>query len=1294
MTEPSSWSLFRFAPGLASGPIDARRLGGKGAGLAVMTAAGLPVPPGFILPVDCCRAWNEAGHRLPPELADEVRKAVGWLETVTGRRFGAGAAPLLVSVRSGAPVSMPGMMDTLLDVGLSHTPPAGHPDPEAWWDSFRGFARRFADIVWHLPTPALDEAAAPPPGPDDGSPAAQARALIERLSALAGRPFPTDPWDCLWQAIDAVFASWDSERARTYRARHALHGLAGTAVTVQVMFPSDVAGVLFTVDPSTFTDRVVIEAAPGLGEALVQGSVDPDRFVVDRPTRRILERHLRSHRPEVGNPPSHEGHPPHANPVARPPDESPSPPATGATGCLAGAKAATDRPPPPASERFPAGATRPAASSPPDHPAAPFPPPDRHDVGRASPLPPRMAAQNASFAHRQGADRHDAGRASPLPPRMAARNAGFAHRQGALLTDDQVLELTELGLRVEAHFGHPVDIEWGLAADGGPDPVSPAAEPRPRFALLQSRPVKGLAVARDLPAARADLRQELRGRLGGRTGAVWAIHNLAETLPAPRPLTWDIIGAFLAGEEGFLGLYRDLGFTPSARVCRQGFLELIAGRPYADLERAAELFYDDFPLEYDLDPAPGEATARSALGSAPPSVPVDPPARLFTAPAPPLPPEPPARATTAPGSPPASDTPPPLPTPTESRVPSFPTPASVTSRSTRAAPPSPGPESGIAPTLAVATPPAAPPPPDLLARLAGQPTRFNLERAGGGFLLRLPYYLFLMFRSHRRFRQVAATWRQTWDTEVLPRFLAEVERCRALDLRALGDDDLLAELDRRERLLHWIGKESLKPGFLAGHFHARLVDDLRLVFGPAEGDRRAATLVQGLPGDRTVEANIALFRVAAGEIGLDAFLAEFGHRAAGEFELAEPRWWEEPAFPLQVIARYRQGGSPTGRRSQELPPFSDGGRHEAIVPGNASGPTDTRSEVGGGRQDGESSASPTGTTSEGPPGRHGGRCEASVRRLARGPSPADLHRRQEAARKAAEAALAADLAAAGASALEPGIRANLAGAQACLPFRETGKDFFMRAVDLVRRVLQELARRWDLGGDLYFLRREELAGFPARRADLLPALAARRTRWQAWQKLDLPEVIRAQDLDTLGDPRPVAPVAGDLAGVPVAPGVATGTVRILRSPAEAGDLGPHPIIVCPSTDPGWTPLFVQACGLVVERGGTLSHGALIAREFGIPAVVLPDATRILREGEELRLDGSTGSIERLDGSAGRLESLGGSAGPFENLGGSAGPLESLGGAAGRLERLDGSAGPLESLGGAAAPPERLDGGGR
>jgi pyruvate, orthophosphate dikinase len=196
-------------------------LGGKAANLAVMTAElGLPVPPAIAVTTAACRAYLAGGW--PDRLADELRAGMGHLETVLGRRFGDPADPLLVSVRSGAPVSMPGMMDTILDLGLNRATAAGlaavSGDPAFAADCQRRFREMFSDIV--------------------------------------GQPPPEDAWAQLRLAIEAVFRSWNSPRATVYRRRESIPDEAGTGVTIQAMVfgnrgPDSASGVVFTRNPAT-----------------------------------------------------------------------------------------------------------------------------------------------------------------------------------------------------------------------------------------------------------------------------------------------------------------------------------------------------------------------------------------------------------------------------------------------------------------------------------------------------------------------------------------------------------------------------------------------------------------------------------------------------------------------------------------------------------------------------------------------------------------------------------------------------------------------------------------------------------------------------------------------------------------------------------------------------------------------------------------------------------------------------------------------------------------------------------
>lgn len=247
-------------------------LGGKGAGLVEMSRLGLPVPPGFIITTAVCRQYLRSGW--PAGLDGEVRRAMGSLEAAVGAGFGSASAPLLVSVRSGAPVSMPGMMDTLLNVGM--TPAVveslGRSTGDALFaaDCWLRFHRMYAETVAGVPRPRIDAADAPGGTADAPGGTAEARLLAAArfagLAAEAGAAIPLDPWKQLRACIEAVFRSWQSERARAFRQHEGIPEEAGTAVVVQAMVfgnrdERSGTGVLFTRNPSTG------EAAP-LGDYL------------------------------------------------------------------------------------------------------------------------------------------------------------------------------------------------------------------------------------------------------------------------------------------------------------------------------------------------------------------------------------------------------------------------------------------------------------------------------------------------------------------------------------------------------------------------------------------------------------------------------------------------------------------------------------------------------------------------------------------------------------------------------------------------------------------------------------------------------------------------------------------------------------------------------------------------------------------------------------------------------------------------------------------------------------------
>jgi pyruvate,water dikinase len=194
--------------------------------------------------------------------------------------------------------------------------------------------------------------------------------------------------------------------------------------------------------------------------------------------------------------------------------------------------------------------------------------------------------------------------------------------------------------------------------------------------------------------------------------------------------------------------------------------------------------------------------------------------------------------------------------------------------------------------------------------------------------------------------------------------------------------------------------------------------------------------------------------------------------------------------------------------------------------------------------------------------------------------------------------------------------------------RETAKHFLMKGYALIRQCLVELGRRRQVGDGIFFLLPEELPRLIAGE-DLSPLVAQRRRRRQLALSLEVPVVLFSDDLEAIGRPL-VFSGAETFQGVPLSPGVAEGPALVLDKPTTVSVPAEPYILVCPSTDPAWVPLFVHAKGLVMETGGVLSHGAIVAREFGLPAVAgLPGIHQRLKSGQRLRADGTTGGVSIL-----------------------------------------------------------------
>ncbi len=274
-------------------------LGGKGANLAEMASLGLPVPPGFTITTEVCTAYYENDKSYPKDLKKQVEAALALVEKSMGAKFGDSKNPLLVSVRSGARVSMPGMMDTVLNLGLNDSTVAGlakqSGDERFAWDSYRRFIQMYGDVVLgvdhHEFEDVIDGYKRMNDVRNDTQIDAQGwKEIVEEFKEIVqqdlGRPFPEDPQEQLWGAISAVFNSWDTPRAVTYRRIHDIPGNWGTAVNVQSMVFGNMGddcatGVAFTRDPSTgedyFYGEYLINAQ---GEDVVAGIRTPQSLTI------------------------------------------------------------------------------------------------------------------------------------------------------------------------------------------------------------------------------------------------------------------------------------------------------------------------------------------------------------------------------------------------------------------------------------------------------------------------------------------------------------------------------------------------------------------------------------------------------------------------------------------------------------------------------------------------------------------------------------------------------------------------------------------------------------------------------------------------------------------------------------------------------------------------------------------------------------------------------------------------------------------------------------------------------
>lgn len=608
----------------------------------------------------------------------------------------------------------------------------------------------------------------------------------------------------------------------------------------------------------------------------------------------------------------------------------------------------------------------------------------------------------------------------------------IGQREIPSLRRGQVAELSQVGMEVEAFYGAPQDIEWTHA--------------NAQFYLLQARPITTLTDAAEIEKLR---RQEIETleKKADEGGTVWSRYNLAEVLPTPLPMTWEIMQEFMSGRGGFGITCRELGFLPSRRFDEEGVLDLICGRLYFNLSREVEFNFHGFLFEHDF-----QQLRR------------DPHKAVYPQPIP------------------------------------------------------------------------------------------NIKRSNALFWLKFPYYIAKAITAERKHTTIRKDLDRILSQKVFPTFEEYVQTQRQISFEELSDQQVVDKFHEWvEKTLNEFAKDALKATVFANFAYQQLESTLKKCFDQEEAQHLARSLITGTEGNLTVDANLQMWEIAQGELTMEDFLEKHGHRAVDEFELAQPRWREDPSYVEQIVASFR------------------------INP------------------------------------------EANPKK----------HLQDQAANQAKAKSRLAKLLTSKPAASRKKINTALNLTQRYMPFREAAKFYLVLGYELIRKALIELDRRYQLDGGIFYLAPNELEQL-IQGDNLQSVIAKRKTNRSRLLKIELPDVIYSDILNRIGAPQAVE-AKDQIQGLGVSVGTATGEAYVLRDVTDAQIAGKNYILVCPSTDPGWTPLFLHAAALVIEYGGMLSHGAIVAREYGIPAVVnVPIATQRIQSGQRLRVDGTQGIVSILD----------------------------------------------------------------
>ena len=606
------------------------------------------------------------------------------------------------------------------------------------------------------------------------------------------------------------------------------------------------------------------------------------------------------------------------------------------------------------------------------------------------------------------------------------------------LSDDQLMNLYQIGLQVENLYEQPMDIEWALADD--------------KIVLLQARPIT--VKTQTISISDEEIQKLIQAEIStlesiaDGKNTVWSHHNIAEVLPAPLPMTWAIIKDFMSGQGGLGKAYRSLGFHPSKHVDKNGILDIICGRIYINLNREAELFFDGFPLVHNFEEL--KQNPRKALY---------------------------AQAKT------------------------------------------------------------------------------DIKHSTLSFWVRLPQHIIRMTKAELQLNKCRSNYDQILREQEIPDFHEMVKLEQNVSYTELSDKELVHKFrEWTQKTLEAFAPKALVATLLAAFSLQRLENVLKKCMNENEAKGLASRLISGESGNLTVETNDKLWQVANQEMSLNDFLQDYGHRAVGEFELAEPRWREDTTYLEQIIQSY----------AQQNPKHTD------------------TSE----------------TTNQ----------HFKRQRKQRETAQIELNRLLETHKK-----------------LKKQIEIELDYTRRYMPFRETAKFYLMLGYEQIRRTLVELDNRYKLEGDIFYLLPDELEGLieGERHNDLI---IERRELRKKLIQIPLPDVIFSDALNGIGQHEQID-VSETFTGLGVSAGEAKGIARVLVSPSDMRPTDKDYILVCPSTDPAWTPLFLKAAGLVMERGGMLSHGAVVAREYGVPAVVnIADATRTIVDGQLLHVNGNQGTV--------------------------------------------------------------------